>query len=62
MLSGESAVGNFPRSQSRCWRRLQGRSPKTSASQDFAVQRDFAQLKETTRARDRMASLVGKAL
>jgi pyruvate kinase len=62
MLSGESAVGNFPEEAVTMLAKIATFTETHRPPRSFAVQRDFAQLKETTRARDRMAALVEHAL
>jgi len=62
MLSGESAVGNFPEEAVTMLAKIAAFTETHRHPRSFAVQRDFAQLKATTRARDRMASLVEHAL
>jgi pyruvate kinase len=62
MLSGESAVGNFPEEAVTMLAKIAAFTETHRPPRSFAVQRDFAQLKETTRARDRMAALVEHAL
>src|SRR6478672_3171070 len=62
MLSGESAVGNFPEEAVTMLAKIATFTETHRPPRSFAVQRDLAQLKETTRARDRMAALVEHAL
>ena len=62
MLSGESAVGNFPEEAVTMLAKIAAFTETHRPPRSFAVQRDFVQQKATTRARDRMASLVEHAL
>jgi pyruvate kinase len=62
MLSGESAVGKFPEEAVSMLAKIAAFTETHRPPRSFAVQRDFAQQKATTRARDRMASLVEHAL
>ena len=62
MLSGESAVGKFPEEAVTMLAKIATFTETHRPPRSFAVQRDFAQHKATTRARDRMASLVEHAL
>jgi pyruvate kinase len=62
MLSGESAVGKFPEEAITMLAKIAAFTETHRPPRSFAVQRDFAQQKEMTRARDRMASLVEHAL
>ena len=62
MLSGESAVGKFPEEAVTMLAKIAAFTETHRPPRSFAVQRDFAQQKEMTRARDRMASLVEHAL
>src|SRR4029453_4580678 len=62
MLSGESAVGNFPEQAVTMLAEIAAFTETHRPPRSFAVQRDLVQQKATTRARDRMASLVEHAL
>jgi pyruvate kinase len=62
MLSGESAVGNFPEQAVTMLAKIAAFTETHRPPRSFAVQRDLVQQKATTRARDRMASLVEHAL
>src|SRR5882757_7416555 len=62
MLSGESAVGKFPEEAVTMLAKIAGFTETHRPPRSFAVHRDFAHLKETTRAGDRMAALVEHAL
>jgi pyruvate kinase len=62
MLSGESAVGNFPEEAVTMLAKIAAFTEAHRPSKSFSVQHDFAQHKAPTRARDRMASLVEHAL
>ena len=62
MLSGESAVGNFPEEAVTMLAKIAAFTETHRPPRSFAVQRDLVQQKATTRARDRMASLVEHAL
>jgi pyruvate kinase len=62
MLSGESAVGKFPEEAVTMLAKIAAFTEAHRPSKSFSVQHDFAQPKATTRARDRMASLVEHAL
>ncbi len=62
MLSGESAVGKFPEEAVTMLAKIAAFTEAHRPPRSFAVQSDFAQHKATTRARDRMASLVEHAL
>ena len=62
MLSGESAVGNFPEQAVTMLVKIAAFTETHRPPRSFAVQRDFAHQKPTTKARDRMASLVEYAL
>jgi pyruvate kinase len=62
MLSGESAVGNFPEEAVTMLAKIAAFTETHRPPRSFAVQRDFAQQKATTSPRDRMASLVEHAL
>src|SRR5215469_4207500 len=62
MLSGESAIGNFPVEAVMMLAKIATFTETHRPPKSFAIQRDFAQQKEMTRARDRMASLVEHAL
>src|SRR5438445_12694712 len=61
MLSGESAVGNFPEEAVTMLAKIATFTETHRPPRSFAIQRDFAQQKATTTARDRMASLVEHA-
>src|SRR4051812_13195536 len=58
MLSGESAVGKFPEEAVTMLANIAAFMEAHRPPRSFSVQHDFAQHKATTRARDRMASLV----
>ena len=62
MLSGESAVGNFPEEAVTMLAKIAAFTEAHRPPKSFSVQHDFAQHKAPTRARDRMASLVEHAL
>ncbi len=62
MLSGESAVGKFPEESVTMLAKIAAFTEVHRPPKSFTVQHDFAQFKATTRARDRMASLVEHAL
>ena len=62
MLSGESAVGKFPEEAVTMLAKIAAFTEAHRPPRSFGVQGDFAQQKATTRARDRMASLVEQAL
>ena len=62
MLSGESAVGKFPEEAVTMLAKIAAFTEEHRPPKSFSVQRDFAQHKGTTRARDRMAALVEHAL
>ena len=62
MLSGESAVGNFPEEAVTMLAKIATFTETHRPPRSFAIQRDFAQQTATTTARDRMASLVEHAL
>jgi pyruvate kinase len=62
MLSGESAVGKFPEEAVAMLAKIAAFTETHRPPRSVAFQRDFAQQKTTTRARDRMASLVEDAL
>ena len=62
MLSGESAVGKFPEEAVTMLANIAAFMEAHRPPRSFSVQHDFAQHKATTRARDRMASLVEHAL
>jgi pyruvate kinase len=62
MLSGESAVGKFPEEAVAMLAKIAGFTETHRPPRSVALQRNFAQQKPTTRARDRMASLVEHAL
>jgi pyruvate kinase len=62
MLSGESAVGKFPEEAVTMLAKIAAFTEAHRPPRSFAVQRNFAQQKTTTRPRDRMASLVEDAL
>ena len=62
MLSGESAVGNFPEEAVTMLAKIAAFTETHRPPRSFAIQREFAQHKATTRARDRMASLVEQGL
>ena len=56
MLSGESAVGNFPEEAVTMLAKIAAFTETHRPPRSFAIQREFAQHKATTRARDRMAA------
>jgi pyruvate kinase len=62
MLSGESAVGKFPEEAVAMLAKIAAFTEAHRPSRTVGIQHDLAQLKPTTRARDRMASLVEHAL
>ena len=62
MLSGESAVGKFPEEAVAMLAKIAAFTEAHRPARSFGIQHDLAQLKPTTRARDRMASLVEHAL
>ena len=62
MLSGESAVGKFPEEAVTMLAKIAAFTEAHRPPKSFSVQHEFAQHKATTRARDRMASLVEHAL
>jgi pyruvate kinase len=62
MLSGESAVGNFPEEAVTLLEKIARFTETHRPPRSFAVQRDFVQQKTATSSRDRMASLVEHAL
>jgi pyruvate kinase len=62
MLSGESAVGNFPEEAVKMLAKIAVFTETHRPPRSLTLQRDFAQHKATTRVRDRMASLVEHAL
>jgi pyruvate kinase len=62
MLSGESAVGKFPEEAVTMLANIAAFTETHRPPRSVSVQHDFAQHKATTRARDRMASLVENAL
>jgi len=62
MLSGESAVGKFPEEAVMMLAKIAAFTEAHRPAKSFSVQHDFAQHTATTRARDRMASLVEHAL
>src|SRR5678816_4717027 len=62
MLSGESAVGKFPEEAVTMLAKIAAFTEAHRPPRSFSFQHDFAQHKATTRARDRMASLVEQAL
>src|SRR5437867_6785217 len=62
MLSGESALGNFPEESVTMLAKIAAFTDAHRPRRSLAAQREFAQHKATTRARDRMASLVEHAL
>jgi pyruvate kinase len=62
MLSGESAMGKFPAEAVMMLAKIATFTETHRPPRSFAVQSNFAQHKATTRARDRMASLVEHAL
>src|SRR4029434_1870281 len=62
MLSGESAVGKFPEEAVTMLAKIAAFTEAHRPARSFGIQHDLAQLKPTTRARDRMASLVEHAL
>jgi pyruvate kinase len=62
MLSGESAVGNFPEEAVTMLAKIAAFTETHRPPRSFTLQHDFAQYKATTKARDRMASLVEHAL
>jgi pyruvate kinase len=62
MLSGESAVGNFPEEAVTMLAKIAAFTETHRPPRSLTLQRDFAQHKATTRVRDRMASLVEHAL
>ena len=62
MLSGESAVGKFPEEAVTMLAKIAAFTETHRPAMSFGIQHDLAQLKPTTRARDRMASLVEHAL
>jgi pyruvate kinase len=63
MLSGESAVGKFPEEAITMLAKIAAFTEAHRPGRSFGIQHDLVQqLKPTTRARDRMASLVEHAL
>jgi pyruvate kinase len=62
MLSGESAMGKFPEEAVAMLAKIAAFTEAHRPPKSFSVQYDFAQLKASTRAPDRMASLVEHAL
>ena len=62
MLSGESAMGKFPEEAVTMLAKIAAFTEAHRPARSFGIQHDLAQLKPTTRARDRMASLVEHAL
>lgn len=62
MLSGESAVGKFPEEAVTMLAKIAAFTEAHRPPRSFSFQHDFGQHKATTRARDRMASLVEHAL
>jgi pyruvate kinase len=62
MLSGESAVGKFPEEAVAMLAKIAAFTETHRPPRSFAAQREFVQQQPTTRARDRMASLVEHAL
>jgi pyruvate kinase len=62
MLSGESAVGKFPEEAVTMLTKIAAFTETHRPPRSFVAQREFVQQKTTTRARDRMASLVEHAL
>jgi pyruvate kinase len=62
MLSGESAVGKFPEEAVTMLAKIAAVTEAHRPPRSVGVQHDIAQPKATTRARDRMATLVEHAL
>jgi pyruvate kinase len=62
MLSGESAVGNFPEEAVTMLAKIAAFTETHRPSKSFAVQREFVHQKAATSGRDRMATLVEHAL
>jgi len=62
MLSGESAMGNFPEESVTMLAKIAAFTETHRPSRSFAVQREFLQQKAASSGRDRMASLVEHAL
>jgi pyruvate kinase len=62
MLSGESAMGNFPEEAVTMLAKIAAFTETHRPTRSFAIQREVAQHKTTTRAGDRMASLVEQGL
>jgi pyruvate kinase len=62
MLSGESAMGNFPEESVTMLAKIAAFTETHRPHRSFAVQRDLAQQKTTATGGDRMASLVEHAL
>jgi len=62
MLSGESAVGKFPEEAVTMLAKIAAFTEAHRPPRSVSIQHDFAQHKGTTRARDRMATLVEHAL
>lgn len=62
MLSGESAMGKFPEESVMMLAKIAAFTETHRPPRSFSFQPDFAQHKVSTRARDRMASLVEHAL
>ncbi len=62
MLSGESALGKFPEESVTMLAKIATFTEAHRPPRSFSVQSDFAQHKATTRARDRMAGMVARAI
>ena len=62
MLSGESAMGNFPEESVTMLAKIAAFTETHRPPRSFAVQREFLQQKAASSGRDRMASLVEHAL
>jgi len=62
MLSGESAVGNFPEEAVTMLAKIAAFTETHRPSKSFAVQREFVHQKAANSGRDRMATLVEHAL